>query len=353
MKKKGFTLVELLAVLAILAVLALLITPTVFQAIERFKNNSYESQIRSIEVAASDFASDYLVLIPLKDNQVINITLGDLKAEGYVDKDLKNPKTDELFPNDSLIAITRVKNNYSVKFDEKSGTKGKNNDLSEKNAPEITLNGDKIMQIMKGAGYVEPGYVGFVSGVTVAYKKGNAAVTVNDLKNEGIYTVYYTLVRDGITQVITRTVISGDTSSISTPTPSPTPATCSLTSVVGKNENGLAWQGNNLVNSSSVTGEYSSAGTNTMFKGNFPAGKSIRIYFTSVNGYTISPGMQKNIILDDGTTVPVQSNTSGPTMAYIDFTLPKTVSQFNYPLYFNGSGGAIGTAILKTSMQCS
>ena len=137
------------------------------------------------------------------------------------------------------------------------------------------------------------------------------------------------------------------------PTPTPTPATCSLNSVVGKNENGLAWQGNNLVNSSSVTGEYSSAGTNTMFKGNFIAGKSIRIYFIAVDGYTVSPNMQKNIILDDGTTVSVQSNTSGPTMAYIDFTLPKTVSQFNYPLYFNGSGGAIGTAILKTSMQCS
>lgn len=221
MKKKGFTLVELLAVLAILAVLALLITPTVFQAIERFKNKSYESQIRSIEVAASDFASDYLVLVPLKDNQVIYITVGDLKAEGYIKKDIKNPKTDELFPNDALVAITKVKNNYSVKFDEKSGTKGKNYDLSEKNAPAITLNGDKVMQIMKGAGYVEPGYVGSVSGVTVAYKKGKTAVTVNDLKNEGIYTVYYTLVKDNITQVITRSVIVGSTSNIVTPTPTP------------------------------------------------------------------------------------------------------------------------------------
>lgn len=73
----------------------------------------------------------------------------------------------------------------------------------------------------------------------------------------------------------------------------------------------------------------------------------------AIDGYTVKPNMQKTLTLDDGTEVPVQGNTSGPTMAYIDFTLPKTVSQFHFPLYLYGSGSKPGDSIVKLSMQCS
>ena len=136
------------------------------------------------------------------------------------------------------------------------------------------------------------------------------------------------------------------------PTATPTPEVCTLTAVEGKSENGIIWTGKNLVNSSSDTGEYSSAGPKTMFKGHFMAGKTIRIYFIAVDGYTVSPNMQPYIILDDGTEVEVFPESSGPTMGYIDFTMPKTVSQFNYPLYFSGQGSSPGTTILKVSMNC-
>lgn len=138
-----------------------------------------------------------------------------------------------------------------------------------------------------------------------------------------------------------------------TPTPTPKPEVCSLERIEGKNENGIGWSGTNLINSSSMTGEYSAAGPKTMFKGYFMAGKSIRIYFIAIDGYTVSPNMQSYLILDDGTEIPVQASTSGPTMGYIDFTLPKTVSQFDFPLYFTGSGSKPGDSILKVSMQCN
>lgn len=210
MKEKGFTLIEILGTLVILGVLMLLISPLVLQSIKRFRNDSYESQVRAIEVAATDFATDYLVLIPLNDGQTVSVTVGDLKADGYLDKKLKNPKTDKLFPNDAIVTITKKKNNYTVKFDESSGTESLNSDLSNENAPVITLTGEKIMQILKDSGYVEPGYVGSVSGVKVTYKKGKSTVSKEELKKEGIYTIYYELTHNGITQVITRTVIVGE-----------------------------------------------------------------------------------------------------------------------------------------------
>lgn len=209
MNKKGFTLIELLAVLVILGVLTLLISPLVMQTMERFKKGSYENQVRVIEVAASDFATDYLTLIPLEDGQTIYITIGDLKEDGYLNRNLENPNTNDGIPNDALVAIKKVKNNYSITFDKESGTNSMNSDLSGNNAPKITLNGEKIMQISAGAGYIEPGYTGSVSGVVVTYKKDKTTVSVSELTKKGIYTIYYKLEKDGITQVVTRNVIVG------------------------------------------------------------------------------------------------------------------------------------------------
>ena len=64
MNKDGFTLVELLAVVAILAILALLVTPAVMAIRQNTLERSLQSKFNQINVAAKDWASDHINLIP-------------------------------------------------------------------------------------------------------------------------------------------------------------------------------------------------------------------------------------------------------------------------------------------------
>lgn len=64
MNKDGFTLVELLAVVAILAILALLVTPAVMAIRQNTLERSLQAKFNQINVAAKDWASDHINLIP-------------------------------------------------------------------------------------------------------------------------------------------------------------------------------------------------------------------------------------------------------------------------------------------------
>lgn len=213
MKKYGFTLIELLAVLTILGLLALLIAPTVFNTINKFKEDAYEKQILTIESAAGDFTSDYLKQLPGSFGDTIYITLGDLKAEGYLDKDIKHPKTNAYLPNDALIKIIRKKNDYKVEYVMDSGTVSMNSNI-KKNTPTIRLVGDKIMAITVGSTYSEPGATAYdasknniTSSMTKMIKKGTTSVSSINTSNVGIYTIYYKITNQNMTQVITRNVV--------------------------------------------------------------------------------------------------------------------------------------------------
>lgn len=54
MNKKGFTLVELLAVIAILAILMLLVTPSVLKLFTEGKQNAFVTQVQSVWKAAEN-----------------------------------------------------------------------------------------------------------------------------------------------------------------------------------------------------------------------------------------------------------------------------------------------------------
>lgn len=57
--KKGFTLVELLAVIVILGVLTAIAVPSVLGISKKIKSNMYDSKIKTIEVAAELWADDH------------------------------------------------------------------------------------------------------------------------------------------------------------------------------------------------------------------------------------------------------------------------------------------------------
>lgn len=119
MKNKGFTLIELLAVLTVLALVALITITTVTGSLKKYKTTLYEDQIKNIENAARVWASDNLLILPTNSEEGgatciygatcsatykrLIITLEDLQNGGYIDKDLKNVRTNRNFGNIEIV----------------------------------------------------------------------------------------------------------------------------------------------------------------------------------------------------------------------------------------------------------
>ena len=112
MNKKGFTLAELLGVITILAMLALLVTPVVTKTIKNNKQKLYNIQISEIEKAAYNYAIKNTYVLP-EEGVTIVVTLGELKKEGLIDKEVRNPITKELFSDDLKIEIGNINNQYT------------------------------------------------------------------------------------------------------------------------------------------------------------------------------------------------------------------------------------------------
>lgn len=99
--KKGFTLAELVGVVVLLAAILLIIMPPITKILKNGKEKVLESQIDSIKQSLATFATDYNI----KDGETIYLTLSQLKKEGLVDANIKNPVTKEYFPNDMQLVI--------------------------------------------------------------------------------------------------------------------------------------------------------------------------------------------------------------------------------------------------------
>lgn len=113
MNNKAFTLVELLTVIIILGLLATITVPNVMNAINISKEKSYNSQVNMIEKAAERWAIDNIQIVNSKEN----ISLAELKTDGYLDKsEVINPKTKEEM--NGCVFIIKDNNNYKYEYSE-------------------------------------------------------------------------------------------------------------------------------------------------------------------------------------------------------------------------------------------
>jgi len=109
--KKGFTLVELLAVIIVLGVIGLIATVTVSNELKENRESLYQIQIDNIKRSAQNWASNHVFELP-EEGESLTLTLGQLKQEG-LSGDVVNPLTDEQFDDNlTKIKITKVENSY-------------------------------------------------------------------------------------------------------------------------------------------------------------------------------------------------------------------------------------------------
>jgi len=105
--KKGFTLIEVLAVLVILAVIGMIAVPAVTKIINESRQKSYDSHVELIIENAKRWATDNNHLLP-DDDSVYKLPVKTLIDEKYLnnikDGNLKNP-LDSSKPMDGCVYI--------------------------------------------------------------------------------------------------------------------------------------------------------------------------------------------------------------------------------------------------------
>lgn len=125
--KKGFTLVELLAVITLLAVIGLIAVPVVNRTINSSKEKAYNAQVEEIKNAARSWASEHLNEV-LEDDvscptntSIVNITtvtVDTLKNGGYIPKKAKSPKNDTNLSGYVSITYDCEYNSYEYEYQE-------------------------------------------------------------------------------------------------------------------------------------------------------------------------------------------------------------------------------------------
>jgi len=117
MNKKGFTLIEILAVIVIISVTTLLIITNVEKRIKSAKEVLKSSQIETIENAAYIYAMNYSSEIPdLKEKGVETIPLSTLISKGLIEaSDIKI--SDQDLPVTNVIVISYINGTFKTKYD--------------------------------------------------------------------------------------------------------------------------------------------------------------------------------------------------------------------------------------------
>ena len=115
MFKKGFTLVELLAIIIILAVIALIATPIVKDSIANSKEQALKETINSIERAAYNYGYQNDIGY---STEYKKLTLDELISKGFLKGDIINPVTNEKMNGCVLYRWNDTNNQYEFKYNE-------------------------------------------------------------------------------------------------------------------------------------------------------------------------------------------------------------------------------------------
>lgn len=215
MNKKGFTLIEMIAVLALTVVILALILPTVSTVLVQSEDTVYAVKINTILKSAYDYTLKNVEYLPEYGNTKY-ITLAHLKQSNLIDSDITNPISKELFLDNLVISIRNVGSNYKEKLTD-SLIKGDylyriENEFMGSNkfidsAPIIDFpaydNNQVIFNINVGDQYDDVEYTATASTGEDLYNRVVEIITYNkkrvnkvDTGKPGIYYVSYSVIDD-------------------------------------------------------------------------------------------------------------------------------------------------------------
>jgi len=212
--KKGFTLIEILGAIVILGIIGLIVIPTTTSIIKNNKEKLYQAQLDKIEEACEKWAYENMNSLP-DDGGSISITILTLKQSGLLPLDVRDPRTNKLFPNDMIVNIKNENNSYRYIVLEDSGT-DLDNTTVETNSPTLVLTGDILEYVDQNSTYEEKGVTatsksGEELDVNIIYMFEGKEVANIDTSYLRTYTVVYyandTIDNQVYTSKITRTVV--------------------------------------------------------------------------------------------------------------------------------------------------
>ena len=108
--RKGFTLVELLAVIVILALLLVISVPAVSKWIDRSRKENLDSQKSMLVMATQSYIENHTESLPKAVGESTKIKASDLTAINYLNSDIKDG-SDRNCTNNSYVTITKKENN--------------------------------------------------------------------------------------------------------------------------------------------------------------------------------------------------------------------------------------------------
>ena len=104
--KKGFTLIEMLAVLILMSLVALLSAPAIINQITDKRNEISESTLDIIYSGAKLYFDDYNIVDSLEQNTEYCVSLDFLSQKGYIKSPIKDYKTGKEIPLTKYVKAT-------------------------------------------------------------------------------------------------------------------------------------------------------------------------------------------------------------------------------------------------------
>ncbi|MBE6152266.1 MAG: type II secretion system protein [Firmicutes bacterium] len=202
--KRGFTLIEVMAVITILAVIGLIAVIAVDKVIKDNNQKLYDVQVSNIEDAARTWGAKNIKYLPDNDFETISIPLLILKQEGLIDKDITNQKTGEKFFDDMYIDITYKDGIYNYNLIENSGGTISDN----LDSPTIIIYDTINKEISLGNSLEIDGIVILRDGTIFELNSGSSYVSEDTNFNSNKVGEYYykIIVNDGKSFTVTRKI---------------------------------------------------------------------------------------------------------------------------------------------------
>ena len=201
--KKGFTLAELLGVIVLLGALALIIVPLVSSSMKGSEEALYNDQIESIKLSLELWMS-YNQSPNI--GETITLSLSQLKEAGFVELDITNPITKELFPNDMVLKI--INNNGIIEYEVTENGDNKND---YNLIPSMRINGNTLEYVEINSTYDDLGVTSVDSNGNVLSNSVVSTVPTLDVSQKGTYLRSYTINSGVYTNTVYRTIVVRDT----------------------------------------------------------------------------------------------------------------------------------------------